>query len=263
MRLSNVLSKPPTSMFSQVENFLGKTKLGRGKQRKIDAGIVGLTYFCKHCDNDVTFASGDELFCIGINDYLVSIDCVLTCPLCGESVPVWFLVESKETMLDSAPEVRILKRSERLTENVQLKQGLYPEYSEWLEKAERAYRDELGAGAIVYLRKILEDITIQTAIALGIETKKESGATKPFKEILGKVEDQSPIIPQEFSENGYRLFGELSDVVHGDYDEQIGLKKYDALHRLVIGVLDKVKNNEEIAAAVAALGWVEGREGKV
>ena len=91
MRLSDVLSKPPVSRFEQVNNFLGKTKLNCGKQRKVNIGIVSLTYFCKHCDDDMTFVSDNELFCIGINDYRVSIDCVLRCPRCGELVPVWFL----------------------------------------------------------------------------------------------------------------------------------------------------------------------------
>lgn len=263
MRLSDVLSKLPVSKFEQVDNFLGKTKLNRGKQRKISAGVVGLTYFCTHCDDDMTFCSDTELFCIGITNHLVSIDCVLSCPRCKATVPVWFLVESKEDMLARAPEVRILKRSERLTENVQLKRGQHPVYSEWLEKAERAYHDELGAGAIVYLRKILEDIIFRKAIDLGIETKKKNGTTKPFKEILDKVEGASPIIPKEFSENGYRLFGELSDVVHGDYDEQLGLKKYDALHRLIVGILDNIKNNGELKIAIAELGWEEDMEVQV
>lgn len=61
--------------------------------------------------------------------------------------------------------------------------------------------------------------------------------------------------PKEFSENGYRLFGELSDVVHGNYDEQLGLQKYDALHRLIVGVLDNVKNNREMMEAIGTLGW--------
>lgn len=263
MRLSDVLSKPPVSRFEQVDNFLGKAKLNRGKQRKVNVGIVGLTYFCKHCDDDVTFVSDNELFCIGINDYRVSIDCVLRCPRCGELVPVWFLVESKENMLGTAPEVRVLKRTERLTENALLRRGEHPKYSEWLEKADRAYRDELGAGSIVYLRKILEAATIQKAESLGIETKKGSGSPKPFKEMLDKVEAADPIIPNEFSENGYKLFGELSDVVHGDYDEQDGLKKYDSLRRLVVGVLDKIKNSREIAGAKTALGWSESREARV
>lgn len=263
MRLSNVLSKPPVSKFVQVDNFLGKTRLGRGKQRKLDVGIVGLTYFCKRCDDDTTFVSDAELFCVGINSHRISIDCVLRCPRCGELVPVWFLVESKEDMLGTVPEVRVLKHAERLTENVSLRRGQHPPYSEWLEKADRAYRDELGAGSIVYLRKVLEAATIQKAAALEIATKKESGASRPFKQILDEVEAKAPIIPTEFSENGYKLFGELSDVVHGDYDEQDGLKKYDSLRRLVVGVLDNIKNSQEIAGAKTALGWGESREARV
>lgn len=263
MRLSSVLSKPPVSKFVQVDNFLGKTKLGRGKQRKIDVGNVGLSFFCKRCDDDITFVSDAELFCIGINNHRISIDCVLRCPLCGELVPVWFLVESKEDMLGTVPEVRVLKRTERLTENVSLRHGPHPTYSEWLEKADRAYRDELGAGSIVYLRKILEAVTIQKATALGIATKKGNGSSKPFNQILDKVEAADPIIPTEFSENGYKLFMELSDVVHGDYDEQDGLKKYDSLRRLVVGVLDNIKNSREIDGAKTALGWSEGREAQV
>lgn len=61
---------------------------------------------------------------------------------------------------------------------------------------------------------------------------------------------------------GYTLFGELSDVVHGKSDEETSLKKYDALRRLVVGILDNVKNNEtliknskEILQKIHELGW--------
>ncbi|MFC2013260.1 hypothetical protein ACFLUE_03125, partial [Chloroflexota bacterium] len=168
-----------------------------------------------------------------------------------------FLVESKNHISSSAPDVRVLKRTEKLTEQVLLSQSQYGDYSELLEQAERAYRDELGAGAIVYLRKILEAITIQTAEAAGIETKRQNGNTKPFKEVLEKVDEHCAIIPKEFSDNGYRLFGELSDVVHGEYNEQLGLRKYEALRRLVVGVLDSVKNNREMMDAIGMLGWNE------
>lgn len=255
MRLSDVLSKPLTSRFEQVEGFLGNTQLKCGKQRKISVGIVALTYFCKNCDANLTFCSGDELFCIGINEQLVSIDCALKCPRCGELVPAWFLVESKDEACSSAPEVRVLKRTEKLTERVLLSRGQYGDFSELLEKAERAYRDELGAGSIVYLRKILERITVQTADAAGIGTKTPKGHRKAFKDLLKEVDTQRSIIPKEFSANRYTLFEELSNVLHGDYDEQLGLKKYDALHRLVVGVLDNVKNNREMMKAIGTLGW--------
>ncbi|WP_196602550.1 hypothetical protein [Pectinatus frisingensis] len=257
MRLSDVLSNPLTNKFEQIEGFLENKKLKYGKQKKITVGKVALTYFCKHCNSDLTFCSNDELYCIGITDKLVSIDCALSCSRCGILVPVWFLIESENENFSLAPKVRILKRTEKLSERVLLKHGQYGDFSGLLEKAEQAYHDELGAGSIIYLRKILERITIQTAHAAGIATQKPNGHSKPFKEVLTKVDEQQSIIPKEFSKDGYRLFGELSDVVHGDYDERMGLHKYKVLRRLVVGVLDNVKNNREIMDAIGKLGWNE------
>ena len=57
------------------------------------------------------------------------------------------------------------------------------------------------------------------------------------------------------SANKYKLFQELSNVVHGEYDENLGLAKFDSLYRLVIGILDNVNNHKEIIEATTALGW--------
>ncbi|MCI8622280.1 MAG: hypothetical protein HFG26_01295 [Provencibacterium sp.] len=265
MRLSEVLSSSPTSRFEQVEGFLNNMQLKRGKQKKISVGAVWLTYHCENCHSDLTFVSDTELYCIGIHERLVSIDCALRCPRCGESVPIWFLIESKEAAHGIAPEVRVLKRSEKLSDKVTLGWGQYEGFSELLEKADRAYRDELGAGAIVYLRKILERITKQTAeasnISITITTKNGDKKRKDFKKLLTEVDQQCFIIPKEFSENGYKLFGELSEIIHSDgSDEQMVLKKYDALHRLVIGILDNVKNNKEMMEAIGTLGWNAERD---
>ena len=45
--------------------------------------------------------------------------------------------------------------------------------------------------------------------------------------------------------------------MHSNHDdvELWGLKKYDALRRLVIGILDNIKINEELMAAIGVLGW--------
>ncbi len=257
MRLSDVLSKPISNEFQQVEGFLGNRKLGLGKQKKIVVGKVGLNFFCKECFDDRTFCSNDELFCVGVNDHLISIDCVLKCSRCNSSVQTWFLVESEDNISYSAPNVRILKRSEKLPDCVSPSKDRYGEYSELLEKAERAYRDDLGAGAIVYLRKTLEKITIKTAEATDIDLMTPKGRRKAFKDLLKEVDEKCTIIPVEFSAEGYKLFGELSDVLHGNYDEQDGLRKYQAFHRLVVGVIEKVKNNQELMSARGALGWDE------
>lgn len=64
-------------------------------------------------------------------------------------------------------------------------------------------------------------------------------------------------LPDEEAEQARedKLFGELSDIIHGDYDEQMGLQKYEALHQLVVGVLSKVKSSKEIMDAIGTLGW--------
>ena len=259
MRLSDVLSKPLTGTFEQIEGFLDNTKLKAGKQKKIKVGIIALNYFCKNCNSDMTFCSGNELYCIGIHDRLVSIDCALKCPRCGAPLPVWFLIESTGEPHALAPEVRILKRTEKLSEQVQLSRGQYGDYSVLLEKAECAYRDELGAGAIIYLRKVFEGITVQTADALQLTYEKyDGGNPKNFSVLLQRVDERSHIIPREFASDGYRLFRELSGVVHSTYDERRALQKFDALHRLVIGILDNVKNNHEMMEAIGSLGWTAG-----
>ena len=256
MRLSEVLSKTPTSRFEQVQGFLNNSKLKCGKQKKISVGPVWLTYYCENCQSDITFISGDELYCNGIHERLISIDCVLKCPRCGTPVPVWFLVESREDIHGVAPEVRILKKSEKLSDMVSLSRGPYEGFSDLLEKANRAYHDQLGAGSIVYLRKIFEIATVQAANAVGIEYKKyEGGNPKNFTDLLQRVDAQCEIIPKEFAANGHKLFKELSNVVHGDFDEELGLKKFDALYRLTVGILENIRNKKELLEAIESLGW--------
>ena len=257
MRLSEILSKPPTLEFKQVEGFLGEKILSAGKQRKIQVGRIALNYFCNNCADVRTFCSGEEIYCIGVNEHLVSIDCVLTCH-CGASVQIWFLVDCDGDISGRAPEIRILKRTEKLSPDALLDMKRYDELSELLEKAQRAHREQLGAGAIVYLRKIFEQITQQTAAAAEIPCTNNNGRRKPFRNLLEEVDRQCSIIPREFTANGYRLFGELSDIVHGEYNEELALLKYESLHRLIIGILDNVKNNNELMTAIGSLGWDEG-----
>ncbi len=242
MRLSDVLSKPASNQFVQIEGFLDNKTLGIGKQKKITVGKIALNFYCKNCGDDRTFCSGDELFCIGVNERTISIDSVLKCPRCSSSVQLWFLVESEGDMSLASPNVRIGKRSEKLSVMVLSSREQYGDFSELLEKARRAYRDELGAGSIVYLRTILEQITQQVAEAAGISMVTPKNRHKSFSVLLEEVDQSRSIIPREFSANGYKLFSELSKVVHGNYDEQIALQKYDPLCRLVVGILDKVRN---------------------
>ncbi len=256
MRLSDVLSKQPQD-YKQVDDFLTGKKGAVGQQAKIDVGNIALNYFCKRCDDLRTFRSNGKLTAIFINKSLISIDAVLSCD-CGATVQTWFLVECNKDITEASPLVRILKKTERMSENVRESNNDYGDFSELLSKAQKAYKEGLGAGALVYLRKVFETVTVQTANAINIEYAKFSdGNPKNFSDLLKRVDQQSSIIPQEFSEDGYRLYRELSGVVHGNFNEELGLRKFDPLYRLVVGILDNVNSKQEFQEAKAALGWCD------
>ncbi len=261
MTLGDVLSKTPIDEYKQVEGFLLNKKGKIGQQEKLTNCNIALNYYCNNCDDIRTFCSVGNICCIFESKTLISIDGILSCN-CGTTVRVWFLVESRNDITLAAPEIRILKRTEKFSENVSLIDRGYGDFTEFLEKSKRAAREGFGAGSIVYLRKVFERIITQTAEAANppIETKKTNGKPKPFDQILNPVKEHCDIIPSEFAEDGYKLFGELSDVVHGDYDEEEALLKFDAFYRLVTGVLEKIKTNRELMAAIGTLGWHSGGE---
>lgn len=254
MRLSGVLSKEPFKEYCQVDGFLNQ-KLKYGKQRKLEVGRIALPFYCKVCEDTLTFVSVNEnLICTGINDKTVSIDTVLKCPRCNAVVPVWFLIEScEDTIAMQYPKVRILKRSYKLFDNVTINSDRYGKYSELLEKSNIAYNEELGSGAIVYLRKIYEQIVTETAQIYGINMLTAKGYRRKFGELLEEVDSEASIVPLEFAKNGYTLFQRLSNVIHGEYDEQIALKQYPAFYRLVIGILENINNNKELLKAINEL----------
>ena len=261
MRLSAVLSKPPLNEYIQVDHFL-LNKMGKtGQQVDLDIGQIMLNYYCSNCEDLRTFTSKGKISCIFVNKQIISIDTVLACG-CGADAQVWFLVECDDDICDIAPNVKIIKRSEKLSDAVKINTNNYGAYTELLDKAEKAYREGLGAGSIVYLRKAFEKITIDTANIAGISFNSyPTGNPKNFSELLRKVDAKCSIIPREFSADSYRLFRELSSVVHGEYDEELGLRKFEPLNRLVVGVLENVKNKEELKEAIGALGWED--EGSV
>ena len=202
-----------------------------------------------------------------VNNELISIDCRLTCQYCGKvSVPVWFLIQVEGMMFNKGNKsvsfiqnckVRLLHKHFKYTSDVEpAPLGYKKEYSDLLLKADQAFRDNLGAGALVYLRKLYEKVTIDIAIDNGIPYLDKNGKKLNFKEILDRVESQYSIIPPEFAANGYKLFGELSNIVHdSSIDEETGIKRYTSLRRLIVGILDNIKNKEELSEATRELAW--------
>lgn len=241
------------------EDMIG---LQNGDFVEIDAGRIALNFYCKKCEDSRTFMSPDRLHALIINENLISIDAFLQCPVCKTEIQVWFLLEVKD-MFTEEPKVKILKRTEKLSKNVsELRENSFGIYTDLLEKAMRASREGFGAGAIIYLRKVFEQVTSEAAKASNISTtyinSNGKEKRKNFKDLLTEVDTKCAIVPIEFSNNRYKLFGKLSDVVHGEYDEEIALEKFSAFYRLVTGIIENIKSKEKFQSAQQALGLSEG-----
>ena len=239
------------------EDMIG---LQNGDFVEIDAGRIALNFYCKKCEDSRTFMSPDRLHALIINENLISIDAFLQCPVCKTEIQVWLLLEVKD-MFTEEPKVKILKRTEKLSKNVsELRENSFGIYTDLLEKAMRASREGFGAGAIIYLRKVFEQVTSEAAKASNISTTyiNSNEKRKNFKDLLTEVDTKCAIVPIEFSNNRYKLFGKLSDVVHGEYDEEIALEKFSAFYRLVTGIIENIKSKEEFQSAQQALGLSEG-----
>ncbi len=250
--------------YSEYENQDDEDMIGlqNGDFVEIDAGRIALNFYCKKCEDSRTFMSPDRLHALIINENLISIDAFLQCPVCKTEIQVWFLLEVKD-MFTEEPKVKILKRTEKLSKNVsELRENSFGIYTDLLEKAMRASREGFGAGAIIYLRKVFEQVTSEAAKASNISTtyinSNGKEKRKNFKDLLTEVDTKCAIVPIEFSNNRYKLFGKLSDVVHGEYDEEIALEKFSAFYRLVTGIIENIKSKEEFQSAQQALGLSEG-----
>lgn len=255
MRLSEVLNSAPDTTSAQVENFLGHRKIAWGKHKSITVGRVVRNHFCLSCGDIRSFVSSETLSCLISGDSILSIDVVLRCSACESGAEAWFLVGCEDDLFSQAPEVYL----QRFTENrrdIAGSQGLLVEQIDDLfERAQIAFDDSLGAGAMVYLRKIFEAVTSQAADAIGLSTRSNNGKRRDFRSLLAEVDATSHIIPSEFSEDGYTLFSELSEVIHGDSDELRALEKYDPCRRLILGIVNNIRNREEFAEAITSLGW--------
>lgn len=261
MRLSDVLSKPIQNEYLQVDGFLQGKKGNIGQQVDLSVGNIALNYFCSKCDDLRTFYSKGKLMSIFVDENTISVDSVLECGACRSRTQVWFLVHSENDITSITPKVKIINLGRHLSDNVAIHSSKYGEYSVLLDKAELAYNNNLGAGAIIYLRKIYEKITIYTAQKMNIPYDQyEGGNPKNFRALLEKVDEQCNIIPIEFKQNRYDLFRKLSGLIHGTCDEKLGLQYYEALNRLIIGILDGISNREELKSALTQLGIDDGGE---
>ena len=289
MRLSSRLSDKSKSN-GEVEAFIDRDKyttiseeetdevrlITAGDFVEIQIGKITLPFYSTICDDSVSFISPKRLHCLIVSDTMISIDCQLRCMdydeenpkcrSCNPYVQAWFLV-GVDDLSASSPRVNIVKQNLKLPDAIKLPNETADKFSEWLGKAEIAYRERLGAGAIIYLRSAFERITLEVGDKAGIAVYKSNGRSKPFDQVIKAVDEQCSIVPVIYSDNRYELFQKLSNIAHGNSDEETALQSYEPLRRLVVGVIENVKkkeeeirNNEEIRKALESIGFSDGGE---
>lgn len=289
MRISSRLSDRDKN-HGEVESFIdserytsikedatdGIVYISSGDFIEIKIGTINLPFYSTICQDSNSFISPKKLHCLIINEKMISIDCQLKCTdydkenskcrQCNPDIQAWFLIEADDIFANN-PNVHLVKQNFKLPENIKLPVEMDDKYSEWLAKAEIAYKERLGAGAIIYLRSAFEKITQEVGLSAGVTIKNDKDKFLNFREVLQRVDSECSIIPPIYAENGYELFSRLSEIAHGNSDEETALKEYDALKRLVFGIIENVrrknkelKNNAEIKKALIDAGFVSGGE---
>ena len=217
MRLSSRLSDKSKSN-GEVEAFIDWDKyttnpedeidevhlLSAGDFVEIQIGKITLPFYSTICDDSVSFISPKRLHCLIVNDTMISIDCQLQCmdydeenPKCRDCNPyvqAWFLVGVDDLSVPF-PRVNIVKQNFKLPDAIKLPIETADKFSEWLGKAEIAYRERLGAGSIIYLRAAFERITIEVRESAGADIYNKKGNLKTFRDVLIAVDKKCSIIP--------------------------------------------------------------------
>ena len=289
MRLSSRLSDRDKN-HGEVESFIDPDRYTSQKEEETDEivyvssgdfieiqiGTINLPFYSTICEDTNSFISPKKLHCLIINEKMISIDCQLKCTdfdkenskcrKCNPYIQAWFLIEADDIFANT-PNVNLVKQNFKLPENIKLPIEIEDKYSEWLAKAEIAHKERLGAGAIIYLRSAFEKITQEVGLNAGVTIKNKKDKFLDFREVLQRVDSECSIIPPIYAENGYDLFSKLSEIAHGDSDEETALNEYESLRGLVIGIIENVrrkneeiKNNAEIQKALIDAGLVAGGE---
>ena len=263
------------------DEYVGQTEdehretISSGDIIDIQIGKVILPFYSETCNDSISFISPKKLHCLVVSRKMISIDCQLTCTDfdtgnakcqgCVHCIQAWFLVEVNDIFSDR-PIVSVIRKSYELPKSIKLPIEKADKYSEWLAKAELAHGERLGAGAAIYLRAVFENLVYEIGKENGIEktfiNKWQKEQHKSFEQYLVSVDSVCKIIPEQYSQNGYDLFRRLSNIAHGNADEETALSEYEPLRKLVLGIInnvkkkrEEIKNNYEIQKALQELGF--------
>ena len=266
MTLSNLLSnyKPgfdKDSTLHQVDTFIDleidedadEIRLPIGKPVILSISKIVRNYFCKECGDIRSFSSQDTIYGTALNKFEMSVHFSCYCIECNKSVHIYTLVVGSDEIYHQSPTVEIRKYIETFPSKVS--KYSYGEFSRLVEMADLAYSAGFTLGAIAYLRQVYEKVTRKAAENLNIDVCREDGKRRKFAKLLEEVDKEIGIVPTEFSAHGYKLFSELSELLHNECGKEITSLKFHALFRLTVGVVENWQCRIQNLEATESLGW--------
>lgn len=235
---------------NKTKTFIGKAyskndlgSLYQVELQKANSGY-GMPFFNM---DDGPDESVDQLIDNCILEVEDAITIQLKCPTCGSKVYFCFAVESEACDNVEIGRKRYTSYKYRLEkigeypnqessrlQNISKYISDFPSEHNCLVKAERAYYSGLGSGAIIYLRKAYE------VMLYSVLDDNNVPHPNQFRQALEMVDKAANIVPAELKDRAYGLFGEMSDIIHGEMEDSVGLDKYELLRDVFKMLLDNI-----------------------
>jgi hypothetical protein len=209
--------------------------------------------------NDDTYKRINEILAEALLSYDNIMIIKLTCPVCDSRIYLAFAVGTESrTIAEGSKSIKtnfyqVIKIGEYPNQDLSRLlilakyQARFPVEYDLLVKAVKSYQLGLGAGAMVYIRKAYE------SLLFGILDEASIPRPKTFKDTLELADNTKHIVPAVLTDKAYGLFGEISDVVHGDAEDADGITKYEDLRDVFLLILDNIIEQERTATIAARI----------
>jgi hypothetical protein len=213
--------------------------------------------FIDQKDDDETIEDMIDERALAVDD---SIIVQLKCPSCGNFVYVCYYIEYNHDMNRARDlsdmsgkdpdKYRVHKIGEYPNQDINRFNPIqkystdFPKEYKLMILAEKAFSIGLGSGSIIYLRKAYE------SLLYGILDENNISRPTQFRQALEKADEVTHIVPLELKDRAYGLFGEMSDLIHGEAEDEQCLEKYELLRDVFKFLLDEIVEKKRKASLI-------------
>jgi hypothetical protein len=203
--------------------------------------------FISHNEDDETLEDMIDERALAVDDSIIA---QLRCPTCGSSVYICYYIEYNNKFEQDSDMYRVHKIGEYPNQDINRFNPIqkystdFPNEYKLMISAEKAFSIGLGSGSIIYLRKAYE------SLLYGILDENNISRPTQFRQALEKADEVAHIVPLELKDRAYGLFGEMSDLIHGEAEDEQCLEKYELLRDVFRLLLDEIVEKKRKATLI-------------